>query len=111
MIGYRRIANRPRFTHIGDHPKNGEIQMTKMKTLSAVIFLSATVATPVFAQSTYHGRAHGLRNFYGANNQLNGPLYATPRTLDGWNMETFGFIGRDPSRVGGEDPDLRPSGS
>jgi hypothetical protein len=85
-----------------------------------VIILSAAVATPVFAQDsgvlgpgsrTYHGRAHDLRNFRGAYNQVNGPFYATPRTQDGWNMETFGFNGRDPSRPGGEDPSLRPSGS
>jgi hypothetical protein len=30
--------------------QNGESQMTKMKTLSAVIILSAAVASPVFAQ-------------------------------------------------------------
>ena len=94
--------------------------MTKMKTLSAVIILSAAVATPAFAQDpgvagpgsrTYHGRAHALRNFRGVYNQLNGPFYAAPRTPDGWNMESFGFSGRDPSRPGGEDPSLRPSGS
>jgi hypothetical protein len=113
---------------IGDQP-NGESQMTKMKTLSAVIILSAAVATPVFAQDagvlgpgspyglepqpgpTYHRRAYDRWNYRGAHNQLNGPFYATPRTRDGWNMENFGFSGRDPSRVGGEDPSLHPSGS
>ncbi len=85
--------------------------MTKLKTLSALIILSAAVATPAFAQSTHHGRADDLRNFRGAYNQVNGPFYATPLTQDGWNMETFGFGGRDPSRPGGEDPSLRPSGS
>jgi hypothetical protein len=83
--------------------------MTKMKTLSAVIILSAAVATPVFAQDagvrgpgsryglepqpgpTYHGRNRG------AYNQMNGLFYATPRTRDGW--------------TGGEDPSLRPASS
>jgi hypothetical protein len=83
----------------------------KLKTLSAVIILSAAVATPVFAQTTHHGRAYDLRNFRGVYNQLNGPFYATPRTQDGWYVETFGFSGRDASRPGGEDPSLRPSGS
>jgi len=83
--------------------------MTKMKTLSAAIILFATVATPVFAQPTHHGRAYD--RYRGAYNQLNEPFYATPPTRDGSNIENFGFSGRDPSRVGGEDPSLNPSGS
>jgi hypothetical protein len=95
--------------------------MTKMKTLSAMIILSAAVATPVFAQDagvrgpqpgpSYHGRAYDRWNYRGAYNQLNGPFYATPRTEGGLSIENFGFSGRDPSRPGGEDPSLRPSGS
>ena len=103
--------------------------MTRMKTLSAVIILSAAVATPVFAQDasvlgpgsgygfkpqrspTYHGRAYDRWNYRGAYNQLNGPFYAAPRTESDWSIENFGFSGRDRSRVGGEDPSLRPSGS
>jgi hypothetical protein len=81
--------------------------MTKMKTLSAVIILSAAVATPVFAQSTHHGRS----NYRGAYNQLSGPSYAIPQTQEDRNMENFGFSGRDPSRVGGEDPSLNPAGN
>jgi hypothetical protein len=84
--------------------------MTGMKTLSAAIILSAAIATPVFAQDagvlgTYHARHE--RN-YRAYNQVNGAVYATPATRDGWNMENFGLSGRDRSRVGGEDPDLNP---
>jgi hypothetical protein len=108
--------------------QNGESQMTKVKTLSAMIILSAAVATPLFAQDagvlgpgsrygfepqpgpTYHGRAYDRRNFRGAYNQLNGPFYAAPRMLD-WTMENFGYGGRDPSRPGGEDPSFHPSGS
>jgi hypothetical protein len=95
--------------------------MTKMKTLSAVIILSAAVATPVFAQDagvrrpqpglSHHGRAYDRWNYRGAYNQLNGPFYAAPRTESDWSIENFGFSGRDPSRPGGEDPSLRPSGS
>jgi hypothetical protein len=54
----------------------------KIKTLSAVIILSAAVATPVFAQPNHHSRTHGLRDFRGVYNQSTEPLYATPRTLD-----------------------------
>jgi hypothetical protein len=83
--------------------------MTKLKTLSAAIILSATVATPVFAQPTYHGRAYD--RYRGAYNQLSGPSFAAPQTQEEWNIQNFGFSGRDRSRVGGEDPSLRPSGS
>jgi hypothetical protein len=98
--------------------QNGESQMTKMKTLSALIILSAAVATPVFAQDAGvrgPGSRYGLASQTGprgAYNQLNGPSNATPRTLDSEDkrdIETFGFSGRDPSRVGGADPDLKPS--
>jgi len=95
--------------------------MTKMKTLSAVIILSATVATPVFAQDagvrrpqprpTHHSRAYDQQNFRRAYNQSNAPFYAQPLTNEERdNIEDFGFSGRDPSRVGGEDPYLHPGG-
>jgi hypothetical protein len=87
-------------------------KMTKMKTLSVVLILSAAIATPVFAQDAdvvapSHARAHD-RNYRGSYNQVNGSSYATPRTRDGSNVENFGFSARDPSRVGGQDPDLNP---
>jgi hypothetical protein len=89
--------------------QNGETKMTKMKALSAVVILSAAVATPVFAQPTHHGRSYD--QFRGSYNQLNGPSYAAPDAQARRNIEDFGFSGRDPSRVGGEDPSLNPSGS
>ena|ERR1700674_616267 len=108
------------FTHIGDNTTERRNPMTKLKTLSAVIILSATVATPVFAQDagvrrpqsrpTHHSRAYDQQNFRRAYNQLNGPFYASPQTEGGRNIEDFGFSGRDPSRVGGEDPYLHPGG-
>src|ERR1700722_12200556 len=85
--------------------QNGESQMTKMKTLHAVIILSAAIATPVFAQD--HGRAH-VQHFRGAYNQMIGPSYYVPSSRAERNLENFGFSGRDPSRVGGEDPYLHP---
>jgi hypothetical protein len=83
--------------------------MTKIKALTAVIILSAAVATPVFAQPTHHSRA--LDRYRGAYNQVNGPSYAVPRTREERNIENFGFSGRDPSAVGGWDPALNPAGS
>jgi hypothetical protein len=80
--------------------------MTRTKLLSAVLILSATVATPVFAHD--HSRAH-VRHFRGAYNQMIGPsYYAVPSSRAERNLENFGFSGRDPSRVGGMDPNLNP---
>jgi hypothetical protein len=78
--------------------------MTKIKTLTAMIILSTAVATPVFAKGmNYHSQS-----FRGAYNQVTAPSLTTE---EGRNLEDFGFSGRDSSRVGGEDPSLRPSGS
>ena len=88
--------------------------MTKFKILSAVVILSAAIAAPVFAQDAGVSRPHQVRvydqpNFLGAYNQSNGALYAQPLTNEERrNLENFGFSGRDPSRVGGEDPSLNP---
>ena len=87
-----------------------------IKTLTAVVVLSAALSGPAFAEGARergpgnHGPAHALRNFRGAYNQapVNGQLYAAPVPQDGWGVEGFG---RDPSQVGGVDPSLRPSGS
>lgn len=87
--------------------------MTRMKTLSAVLILSAAVAAPALAQTpSHHSRTYDESGFRGAYNQLDTPFYAAPRTNDFyWNGENFGFSGRDRSRVGGESPSLNPSGS
>jgi hypothetical protein len=81
--------------------------MTNVKALSAVIILSAAVATPVFAKE--HGRDY--KGYRGAYNQLSAPSYAIPETRAGRNIENFGFSGRDPSAVGGWDPALNPAGN
>jgi hypothetical protein len=82
--------------------------VTKIKLLSAVLILSAAVATPVFAQDAsvvapHPARAHD-RNYRGTYNQVNGPSYATPVTRDGLGVREI----RDPSRPGGEDPLFNP---
>jgi hypothetical protein len=109
------------------HNRNMRNPMIKMKALGAAIILSAAVATPVFAQdagaigprnryglesqpvTSYRGAFN--RNFRGAYNQSGAPLYARPLTNEERrNIEDFGFSGRDPSRVGGEDAWLHPGG-
>ena len=80
--------------------------MTKMKTLSAVAILSATVATPVFAQPTHHSRIH-VRHFRGAYNQMIGPsYYAVPSSQSERNFENYEF---NRSFPGGEDPSNNPA--
>ena len=83
--------------------------MTKLSTLSAVMILAATVATPAFARPIHHTRAHS--DFRGAYNQMIEPSYAVPQTQSERTLDNFGFSRRDPSRVGGFDPNLNPSGS
>jgi hypothetical protein len=81
--------------------------MSKMKTLGAVVALFAAIATPAFAKHT----THHSRTFRGSYNQMTAPYFAVPSSQAERNIENFGFSGRDPSRVGGWDPSLHPSGS
>jgi hypothetical protein len=72
--------------------------MTSVKTLSAVLILSATIATPAFAHSSKPSHARDQTNFRGAYDQF------------------VPFSGRDPSPVGGGNSwlhpgDVNPSGS
>jgi hypothetical protein len=89
--------------------------MIKMKALGAAIILSAAVVTPVFAQDAGAigpGNRYGLEprpvtTYRGAYDQSEArPLTNEERR----NIEDFGFSGRDPSRVGGEDAWLHPGG-
>jgi len=80
--------------------------MTTIKALTVVMLLSATVATPTFAKGKIHHQS-----FRGAYNQVIEPSYAARGSLSERNIENFGFSGGDPSRIGGFDPSLRPSGS
>jgi hypothetical protein len=90
--------------------------MTRLKTVSAIAFLSAVIATPVFAQSS-DPRGPGSRMepyWYQTYDQWNG--YGPPQTYYGppltkeeyWNLQNFGTTGRDPSHVGGQAPWLNP---
>jgi hypothetical protein len=83
--------------------------MTKMKALSAAIILSAAIAAPVLAQNANYRGSYD-QDFRRAYDQSK-ESYARPLTDDERrNLENFGFSGRDPSRVGGEDPYLHPGG-
>jgi hypothetical protein len=87
--------------------------MNKMKMISAAVLLSATVASPVFAQdadtygpgATPYAARHP-QTFYRSYGQVN-PDFLPPRNNDEYrNLQNFGFTGRNPSRVGGESPSL-----
>jgi hypothetical protein len=83
-----------------------------MQKTALIIFgalLIAGSAVQMAAASEHHARARS--DYRRAYNQSNEPFYAAPQTRAGRNIEDFGFSGRDPSRVGGEDPSLKPSGS
>ena len=73
--------------------------MIRVRALSAVIILSAAVATSAFAKE--HGRAHD--RFRKSYNQWSVP-YDAP-------ANGFGYDGTDRSWVGGQDPSRNPSGS
>jgi hypothetical protein len=89
----------------------------KIKTLGVALILSAAIASPVFAQDAttvrpHHARAYDQSNFRGAyNQQLYGAPYDNGRLTheEQIRQENFGFSGRSPSRVGGENPDLNPA--
>jgi hypothetical protein len=89
--------------------------MTKFKTLAAIAIFSAAVATPVFAQDAsvtapaHRARAVAHQDFRGAYNQVGAPYDNAPQTREELiNQQNFGFSGRNPARVGGENPDLNP---
>jgi hypothetical protein len=84
---------------------------TALIILGTLLIAGSTVQM-VTASEHHARRAHDQRNFRGSFNQLNGPSYAVPLTSEEkQTIENFGFSGRDPSRVGGRDPSLNPSGS
>lgn len=106
--------------------------MNYMRTIIAAAILSASIASPVFAQDvgnvsnvgaaygSYvrsaprggYGREARLQRFYRSYNQVGPAVVAPPAASEAdHNLQGFGFTGRDPSRVGGYNPNLNPSGS
>ena len=81
--------------------------MSKIKTLSAMILL-ISVVTPVFAQDQNPTR---LRRAYDQWSDDSGPFHAGRRARQRPNIDNIGPGQVDPSRVGGEDADLRPASS
>ena len=73
---------------------------------TALIILGALLITGSTIQITMASEHHAHKvyrdNFRGAYDQLN----VSPEAER--NIENFGFSGRDPSRVGGFDPNLNP---
>ncbi|MDE2061979.1 MAG: hypothetical protein KGJ00_06180 [Bradyrhizobium sp.] len=106
--------------------------MNLTKTITAAAILSASIAGPAFAQDAgnvdnvgaargsyvgpvphgRYGREARLQRFYHSYNQVGPAVVVPPPTSQAYqNLEGFGFTGRDPSRVGGYNPNLNPSGS
>lgn len=89
--------------------------MYTIKAIGAAVVLSASLATPVFAQTVgpYVSSPYEVApgTFYRSYDQAPGD-YLPPRNSDEfWNLVNHGFTGRDPSRVGGDAPSVKPSGS
>jgi hypothetical protein len=82
-----------------------EASMQKtVRTILGALLISG-LAIQMATASEHHTK------FRRAYNQWNGPVVVAPPARYNWDTNGFGFGGRDPSRVGGEDPDIRPSGS
>jgi hypothetical protein len=77
------------------------MQKTTLTILGALLI--SGLAIQMASASDHHTR------FRRAYNQYNGPAGIVPPTRLYWDNNDFG--GRDPSRVGGVDPSLHPSGS
>ena len=90
-----------------------------IKTITAAALLSASVAGPVFAQEVY-GPNDGAAPYVYAPSRGHtyyrtyetAPGDYAPTDIDQYrNLQNHGFSGRDPSRVGGQSPNLNPSGN
>jgi hypothetical protein len=60
--------------------------------------------TPAITQDSHRGAYDQYRGAYDQSNGSAAPLTSEEER----NKEDFGFSGRDPSRVGGESPNLNP---
>jgi hypothetical protein len=80
-------------------------------TILGASLITLSAISRATASDRHARRAYDQWSYRGSYNQLSGPSYAVPETRARRNIENFGFSGRDPSRVGGWDPSLHPSGS
>jgi hypothetical protein len=78
-------------------------------TIIALLIAGSAVQTASAANYHDYSRGHDRSDYRRTYNQVNEPSDAAPLTSrEERNLENFGFSGRDPSRVGGQDPDLNP---
>ena len=73
-------------------------------TIFGVLLISGLAVQMAAASERHRTKAYfgrDLSDFRGAYNQVNGPIIVAPPMLDRF----------DPSRPGGQDPDLKPPGS
>jgi len=84
-----------------------------IRTLSAIAFVTAAIASPVVAQDYDGGSAqkpvHALRHYRGTYNEVRGPDLVAPRA-GAYGEQSF-ERGFDRSRIGDHDPDFNPAGS
>lgn len=79
-----------------------------MRSIILTVFATSLIAASTVQMASaaeHHARKASRDSFRGSYNQLIMPSQGER------NIENFGFGGWDPSRVGGEDPSLKPSGS
>jgi hypothetical protein len=79
------------------------MRKTTLTVFSALLI--SGFAVQIATASEHHTR------FRRAYNQVTGPVDVAPVVRYNWDAYGFGWGGRDPSQVGGQDPSLRPSGS
>jgi len=72
-----------------------------LRILGAIAILTTTITMPVVARDARHGH---LRIPHEPTHQ-----FARYQMIPPVQRNTEDFRGRDPSRIGGEDPDLHPS--
>ena len=80
-------------------------------TILGALLITVSAVQMAAASGRHTRRAYDPGDFRGSFNQLNEPSFAIPETRAGRNIQNFGFSGRDPSAVGGWDPNLNLSGS
>jgi hypothetical protein len=70
--------------------------------------VTASLSGPVFAQDNTVPQkpVHALRHYRGTYNQVQDPAFVAPRAPVGGSY--FNNESRDPSRIGGRDPDFNP---
>jgi hypothetical protein len=84
------------------------MRKTVLTILGALLIIGSAVQMATASNYHVYSRGHDRSDYRRAYNQSNEPFYVAPQSREGRNVEDFGFSGRDPSRVGGEDPSLNP---